>query len=97
MTTRDEVITLTKEWLDLWHSLKSVNDDFESRWAVMEQWEKDQLQDAQDVVGPVISLAYNRAKEALIAYTKEREEVFAAHDRMLETIEQTLQGEINNG
>lgn len=89
--TRDQVIQHTKEWLDLWHSLKSVTDDFEGRWSDMEQWEKDQFQDAQDLAGPVVSLAFNRAREALAEYTKEREAMFAAHDRMLETIEATLQ------
>ena len=97
MTTRDEVITLTKEWLDLWSGFSVLAHDFRSRGIIMDEWEKQQFQEAQDVMGPVVSLAYNRAKEALIAYTKEREEVFAAHDRMLETIEQTLQEEINNG
>ena len=49
------------------------------------------IYDAQDVVGPVISLAFNRAREALAEYSSQRAEEVAAHDRMLETIEQTLQ------
>ena len=87
---RDKVIALTNEWLDLWQKFSDVAKDFkDGTWA--EDWQKEQFMDAQDVVGPVISLAYNRAREALAEYGRQRAEETAAHDRMLETIEQTLQ------
>lgn len=56
-----------------------------------------QDQEKTDVLCACIDLAYNRTKEALIAYTKEREEHFAAHDRLLDSIEATLQQEFRNG
>lgn len=83
---RDQVIECAKDWvalMDKWGSFTfDLHDDGHER---------------MDVMRACIDLAYNRTKEALIAYVKEREEAFAAHDRMLETIEATLQGEINNG
>lgn len=51
----------------------------------------------EDVLNACIDLAYFRTREALIAYTKEREEHFAAHDRLLDSIEATLQQEFRNG
>ena len=51
----------------------------------------------RSVLGACIDLAFNRTKEALIAYTKEREAEFAAHERMLDTIEQTLKEGIKDG
>jgi hypothetical protein len=87
---RDKVIALTNEWLDLWQKCSEISKDFiNGPW--VENWQKEQFMDAQDVMGPVISLAYNRAREALAEYGRQRAEETAAHDRMLETIEQTLQ------
>ena len=94
--TRDQVIQHTKEWLDLWNSFQTVASEHQREWPTLEQWKREQFQDAQDLAGPVMSLAYNRAKEALVEYTKEREAMFAAHDRMLETIEATLQESIKD-
>ena len=54
-------------------------------------------QEEYDVLNACIDLAYHRTKEALTAYSKERDEQFKAHERMLETIEQTLKEEFIHG
>jgi hypothetical protein len=84
--TRDQVIEYAKDWvalMDKWGSFTfDLHDDGHER---------------KDVMRACIDLAYNRTKEALIAYTKEREAEIAAHERMLETIEATLQGGLKDG
>ena len=88
--TRDQVLEAAKEWSDLMHG--AVN------WHRIPQpfWDDEQMLERQTVLQACLDLAYLRTKEALAAYSKEREEKFAAHDRMLETIEQTLKGELRN-
>ena len=43
-----------------------------------------------DVYDTIVQLAFNRTKDALLKYVKERENKFAAHDRMLEDIEELI-------
>lgn len=93
---RDQVIEYTKEWLDLWQVFVKIMRDAEVHQHTMEQWQKDQYSDAQDIIGPVVSLAYNRAKEALTAYAKHRETLFTKHDEMLDTIEELLQEKVKD-
>ena len=84
--TRDQVIEYAKDWaylLDKWS-----NTGFTSNWHDEEK---------TDVMRAVLDLAYNRTKEALVNYAKEREEHFAAHDRLLDSIEATLRQEFRNG
>ena len=84
--TKDQVIECAKDWatlMDKWGSFAfDLHDDGYER---------------RDVMRACIDLAFNRTKEALVVYAKEREAEFAAHDRMLETIEQTLRGDLSNG
>ena len=91
--TRDQVIECAKDWAELIAAI--------SKWdnvgCPFYDTDTGAMDEKQMVMAAALDLAFNRTKEALIAYTKEREEAFAAHDRMLETIEATLQGEINNG
>lgn len=86
--TRDQVIEYAKDWMLLAKC---------EPWSVMRSEIEGTEGEQHDVLKACVDLAYNRTKEALIAYAKEREEQFAAHDRMLETIEQTLKGELKDG
>ena len=54
-------------------------------------------QEKLDVLFACLDLAFNKTKEALVAYAKEREKQFAEHDRMLDSIEAALQQEFKNG
>lgn len=84
--TRDKVIECAKDFVELNH-----------RWfhgPTPNWWPDDH--DNFDVMQACIDLAYQRTKEALIEYTKEREAKFAAHERMLDTIEATLQESIKD-
>ena len=54
-------------------------------------------QEKHDVLFACLDLAFNKTKEALVAYAKEREKQFAEHDRMLDSIEAALQQEFKNG
>ena len=56
-----------------------------------------EYQEEFDVHSACVDLAYNKTKEALTAYAKEREKQFAEHDRMLDSIEAALQQEFKNG
>ena len=85
--TRDQVIECAKDWMLLARC---------EPWSVMRPEVTGVEGEQHDVLKACVDLAYLRTKEALVAYTKEREEKFAAHDRMLETIEQTLKGELSN-
>lgn len=82
--TRDQVIEHAKDWLAL---------DLETqRWIQFNLTEHER----RDVLSACVDLAFNRTKESLIAYTREREAQFAAHERMLDTIEATLQENIKD-
>lgn len=80
--TRDTVIEYAKDWLTIlaeaqkWARLR--HDDFGD-------------QERVDVMNACVDLAFLRTKEALSEYVKEREAKFAAHERMLESIEAALQ------
>ena len=50
----------------------------------------------EDVLCACLDLAYNRAKEALVAYAKHREKFFKEHDKILDTIEELLQENIKD-
>lgn len=86
--TRDQVIEHAKDWLAIMAEAQ--------KWLQYNPHLFEGTQERQDVLNACVDLAYLRTKEALTAYAKEREEKFAAHDRMLETIEQTLKGELSN-
>lgn len=89
--TRNQVLEAAKEWSELMQG--AVN------WHRIPQpfWDDDQMLERQTVMQACLDLAYLRTKEALTEYTKEREEQFAAHDRMLATIEETLKGDLKDG
>ena len=80
---RDQVIRYAMEWLKM--SNFSRNMTFHAEY--MER---------EDVLNACIDLAYNRAKEALVAYAKHREKLFAKHDEMLDTIEELLQEKVKD-
>ena len=79
--TRDQVIEAAKDWVSL------IHDNF--RHETDREW--------IDVYNACLDLAFNRTKDALVAYAKEREKQFAEHDRMLDSIEAALQQEFKNG
>ena len=83
---RDKVIEYAKDWAELME-----------KWSPFQFELNEDGQERKDVMLACMDLAYNRTKEALIAYTKEREAEFAAHERMLDTIEQTLKEGIKDG
>lgn len=84
---RDQVINYAKDW----HFLTSnINYDPDIIHPDKE------IQEARDIHRACVSLAYNRTKEALIAYTKHRETLFAKHDTMLDTIEELLQEKVKD-
>jgi hypothetical protein len=80
----DMAINLIKEWLTMSHFMKSVFPDLEE---YPERWE---------VANAGVELAYLRARDALGDYVKERTKAFEDHDRILETIEETLQEKIKD-
>ena len=86
--TRDQVIDHTKDWM----ALRSWVEHFANFFN-----KTDFTQEEIDVITAVASLSFNRAKESLMAYAKEREKQFAEHDRMLDSIEAALQQEFRNG
>ena len=77
-TTRDQVIEYAKDWVILRNTSKCFEGEFES------------ITEMHDVYDTVVQLAFNRTKDALLEYVKERENKFAAHDRMLEDIEELI-------
>lgn len=81
--TRDQVIDCAKDWMSLLSEAQ--------RWLSFNPDLLEGTQDRQDVLNACVNLAFNRTKEALVAYAKDREKSFADHDRMLDTIEATLQ------
>lgn len=87
--TRDQVIEYAKDWMDLEIRASDQSNYFFAK--------RRDYEDRQDVLNACADLAFNRTKEALIEYAKEREAKFAAHERMLDTIEQTLQENIKDG
>ena len=84
--TRDQVSECAKDWAAL---LNNRAVDICTHKIVMD-W-NDEIREQNDVMNACIDLAFNRTKEALVAYAKDREKKFEAHDRMLDTIEATLQ------
>ena len=84
--TRDQVIECAKDWAVL---LNNRAVDICTHKINMD-W-NDEIREQNDVMNACIDLAFNRTKEALVAYAKDREKKFEAHDRMLDTIEATLQ------
>ena len=86
--TRDKVIECAKDWIGLLNGV--------SKWT-HQRGDFPEDRERQDVMMACVDLAYLRTKEALAEYTKEREAKFAAHERMLDTIEATLQESIKNG
>lgn len=87
--TRDKVIECAKDWLTLLTQAE--------KWLSYEPIYFEGKIEHQHVLNACVDLAYLRTKEALAEYTKEREAKFAAHERMLDTIEATLQESIKNG
>lgn len=83
--TRDQVIEAAKDWASLF--IFKAN-------AKPYTWHE---QERKDVLNACVDLAFNKTKEALVAYAKDREKQFAEHDRMLDSIEAALQQEFKNG
>ena len=84
MTTREHVIECAKDWM----SLISVA----TKWG---EHNPDWLQgtmERMDVLNACVDLAYARTREALVSYSAVKEAEVRAHERMLATIEETLQG-----
>ena len=81
--TRDQVIEAAKDWVELMN-YKFVGKESRHR-------------EEMDVLFACLDLAFNKTKEAMVAYAKEREKQFAEHDRMLDSIEAALQQEFKNG
>ena len=87
--TRDKVIEYAIKWMTLEDkATDQANYFFGKRFDCDER---------QDVLNACADLAFVATKEALAEYTKEREAKFAAHERMLDTIEATLQESIKDG
>ena len=86
--TRDQVIEAAKDWHFL---ISNMNYD------PLVPHPNVKIQEARDVHKACVDLAFNKTKEALTAYAKEREKQFAEHDRMLDSIEAALQQEFKNG
>lgn len=86
--TRDQVIEAAKDWILL---LKC------EPWSVMRPEINGTEGEQHDVLKACVDLAYNRTKEKLVSYAKNREKQFAEHDRMLDSIEAALQQEFKNG
>jgi hypothetical protein len=87
--TRDQVIECAKDWLTLLTQAE--------KWLSYEPNYFEGTIERQDVLNACVDLAFNRARDALEAYTKDRMAQFEAHERMLDTIEQTLQESIKDG
>ena len=89
--TRDQVLECANEWSTLMNG--AVN------WYSIPQpfWDDEQMLERSTVLQACLDLAFNKTKEALVAYAKEREKQFAEHDRMLDSIEAALQQEFKNG
>lgn len=85
---RDQVIRYAKDWL---YMLAEAQ-----KWAHFKSDTYGDLIERQDVMNACLDLAYNRAKEALVAYAKHREKLFAKHDEMLDTIEELLQEKVKD-
>lgn len=86
--TRDQVIECAKDWMLLAKC---------EPWSVMRPEMTGIEGEQHDVLKACVDLAYFRTREALAAYVKERERQFAEHDRLLDSIEATLQQEFRNG
>jgi hypothetical protein len=87
--TRDQVIECAKDWLTLLTQVEKC--------IVFEPNHLEGTIERQDVLNACVELAFNRTRDALEAYTKDRMAQFEAHERMLDTIEQTLQESIKDG
>ena len=87
--TRDKVIEYAKDWLYILAEAQ--------KWVHFNTTDWAENTERQDVLNACVDLSFNKTKEALAEYTKEREAKFAAHERMLDTIEKTLQESIKDG
>jgi hypothetical protein len=91
--TRDQVIEYAKDWAGLIAAI--------SKWDNVGypfyDTDTGAMDERQMVMAAALDLAFNRTKEALVAYANEREAEIAAHERMLETIEATLQEGLKDG
>jgi len=87
MTTREHVIECAMNWVGLYaeaNRLAQYNPDL-----------NESTRERMDVLNACVDLAYGQTKEALVAYTTMRESEIRAHERMLATIEETLQEGVN--
>ena len=84
MTTREHVIECAKDWMGLLNGV--------SKWT-HQRGDFSEDRERQDVMMACVDLAYGRTREALVAYSAVREAEVRAHERMLATIEETLQEE----
>ena len=87
MTTREHVIECAKDWIGL---IAEAN-----RLVQYKPEQNENTRKQMDVLNACVDLAYGRTKEALVAYTTMRESEIRAHERMLATIEETLQEGVN--
>ena len=78
----DMAVIRIKEWLEMSHFMKTVFPDLQD---YPERW---------DLANAGVEMAYNRAKEALQHYVDERTKHFEDHERILETIEETLKEKV---
>lgn len=83
MTTREHVIECAKDWMAIMAEAQ--------KWLQYNPHLFEGTQERQDVLNACVDLAYTRTKEALVAYSVARDEEIKAHERMLATIEETLQ------
>lgn len=84
----DKVIEYAKDWL---YVLAEAQ-----KWVHFNTTDWAENTERQDILNACVDLAFNRTKEAMLEYVKEREAMYEAHDRMLEAIEQTLQENIKD-
>ena len=84
MTTREHVIECAKDWMGL------VSE--ETKWGQYNPDLFEGTRERMDVLNACVDLAYARTREALVSYSAVREAEVRAHERMLATIEETLQG-----
>jgi len=83
MTTREHVIECAKDWMGL------VSEA--TKWGQYNPDLFEGTRERMDVLNACVDLAYSRTREALVAYSAMREAEVRAHERMLATIEETLQ------
>ena len=84
MTTREHVIECAKDWMFLLAEA--------TKWSQYNPSLFQETRERQDIMNACADIAYVRAKEALVAYSAQREAEIKAHERMLTTIEETFNG-----